>query len=242
MARTIDALRVCANKLKWRKVERTRLVATEACRMAGNGEEFIARVKAETGLALEIIDRETEATLAATGAEPLIDPNSDSTLVFDIGGGIVDGRPFKAVQTGGPSGGCIPAEHLDKEASFFRPTSTEVLRDLRRIELAGGWPAVQYDQTSLAGLYEASVGEPPLKLKFAAQADPAESALDELSPAQLATLREVAQVVTWSPDLSLRSLVERGRTGVEFWLPVLLACLLLAATETFLGQWFSRSK
>ncbi len=87
MARTIDALRICANKLKWRKVERTRLVATEACRMAGNGEEFIARVKAETGLALEIIDRETEATLAATGAEPLIDPNSDSTLVFDIGGG-----------------------------------------------------------------------------------------------------------------------------------------------------------
>ena len=87
MDRTIDALRVCANKLKWRQVVRVRLVATEACRMASNGPEFIARVEAETGLRLEIIDRETEANLAATGAEPLIDPASSSALVFDIGGG-----------------------------------------------------------------------------------------------------------------------------------------------------------
>jgi bidirectional [NiFe] hydrogenase diaphorase subunit len=39
-------------------------------------------------------------------------------IVFDIGGGIVDGRPFKAVQTGGPSGGCIPAEFLDMPVSY----------------------------------------------------------------------------------------------------------------------------
>lgn len=87
MSRTIDALRVCANKLKWRKVERMRLVATEACRMAANGDEFIARAAAETGLQLEIIDRETEALLAATGAEPLIDAAAETALVFDIGGG-----------------------------------------------------------------------------------------------------------------------------------------------------------
>jgi exopolyphosphatase/guanosine-5'-triphosphate,3'-diphosphate pyrophosphatase len=87
MVRTIEALRVCANKLAWRKVSRTRLVATEACRTAENGADFIARVKAETGLVLEVIDRETEAHLAATGAEPLIDPPADTVLVFDIGGG-----------------------------------------------------------------------------------------------------------------------------------------------------------
>ncbi len=87
MARTVDALRVCANKLKWRNVSKARLVATEACRMAENGAEFIARVTAETGLELEIIDRETEAILAATGAEPLIDPAAETALVFDIGGG-----------------------------------------------------------------------------------------------------------------------------------------------------------
>ncbi len=39
-------------------------------------------------------------------------------IIYDIGGGIIDGRPFKAVQTGGPSGGCIPAEHLDTEVSY----------------------------------------------------------------------------------------------------------------------------
>ena len=39
-------------------------------------------------------------------------------IVEDIGGGIVDGRPFKAVQTGGPSGGCIPAELLDMPVDY----------------------------------------------------------------------------------------------------------------------------
>lgn len=87
MDRTIDALRVCSNKLVWHKVQKRRLIATEACRMASNGPAFISRVKAETGLELEIIDRETEAMLAASGAEPLIDPDAESALVFDIGGG-----------------------------------------------------------------------------------------------------------------------------------------------------------
>ncbi len=87
MRRTIEALRVCSNKLKWHKVGPRRLIATEACRLASNGAEFIARVTAETGLVLEIIDRETEARLAASGAEPLIDGAAQSAVIFDIGGG-----------------------------------------------------------------------------------------------------------------------------------------------------------
>jgi exopolyphosphatase/guanosine-5'-triphosphate,3'-diphosphate pyrophosphatase len=87
MDRTVEALRVCANKLIWRKVKRRRLVATEACRRAENGAEFIDRVTRETGLELEIIDRETEAQLAATGAAPLVDEAARHCLVFDIGGG-----------------------------------------------------------------------------------------------------------------------------------------------------------
>jgi len=39
-------------------------------------------------------------------------------IVYDIGGGLIDGRPFKAVQTGGPSGGCIPAQFLDMPVSY----------------------------------------------------------------------------------------------------------------------------
>jgi exopolyphosphatase / guanosine-5'-triphosphate,3'-diphosphate pyrophosphatase len=87
MDRTIEALRVCSNKLKWHRVERFRLVATEACRLAENGPAFIARVKNEIGLDLEIINRETEAMLAAAGAEALIDVEAHSAIVFDIGGG-----------------------------------------------------------------------------------------------------------------------------------------------------------
>jgi exopolyphosphatase/guanosine-5'-triphosphate,3'-diphosphate pyrophosphatase len=87
IGRTVEALRVCANKLTWHGVERRRLIATEACRMARNGADFIARVREETGLALEIIGRDEEAKLAAAGAEPLIDEGAESALVFDIGGG-----------------------------------------------------------------------------------------------------------------------------------------------------------
>ncbi|MDA8170924.1 MAG: CBS domain-containing protein [Nitrospiraceae bacterium] len=39
-------------------------------------------------------------------------------IIFDIGGGIIGDRKFKAVQTGGPSGGCIPEEHLDMPVDF----------------------------------------------------------------------------------------------------------------------------
>lgn len=87
MVRTIEALRVCANKLKWHGVARQRLIATEACRLAENGPDFISRVQTETGLALEIIDRETEARLAAAGAEPLIEHEAETAVIFDIGGG-----------------------------------------------------------------------------------------------------------------------------------------------------------
>jgi exopolyphosphatase/guanosine-5'-triphosphate,3'-diphosphate pyrophosphatase len=87
MSRTIEALRVCANKLKWHGVSRRRLVATEACRLSANGLSFITRVADETGLVLEVIDRETEANLAAAGAAPLLAAEASSAVVFDIGGG-----------------------------------------------------------------------------------------------------------------------------------------------------------
>lgn len=87
ITRTIEALKVCRNKMRARGVTRSRLIATEACRSASNGAEFIARVREETGLDLEIVDRETEAHLAAEGCSALADPRADSIVLFDIGGG-----------------------------------------------------------------------------------------------------------------------------------------------------------
>src|SRR6056300_639600 len=63
MNRTIQALKVCHQKLKRHNVTRMRLVATEACRRASNAGEFCQRVLRETGLRLEIIEAEEEARL-----------------------------------------------------------------------------------------------------------------------------------------------------------------------------------
>ncbi|QPC86948.1 Ppx/GppA family phosphatase [Mesorhizobium sp. NBSH29] len=87
MDRAVQALKVCADKLGHRPLRRARLIATEACRSADNGAQFIARVKAETGLALEIIDRRTEARLAVSGCGSLIERDTDGVVLFDIGGG-----------------------------------------------------------------------------------------------------------------------------------------------------------
>lgn len=85
--RCIAALKICTDKLIRRNVTRSRLIATEACRIATNGEAFIERVEEETGLRLEVINQETEARLALAGSAPLIDRQAKRALVFDIGGG-----------------------------------------------------------------------------------------------------------------------------------------------------------
>lgn len=87
MDRSVEALKVCGTKLAGRNVLRSRLIATEACRTAENGPEFVARVQKETGLCLEIVSRETEARLAVAGCASLVDPRSQGVILFDIGGG-----------------------------------------------------------------------------------------------------------------------------------------------------------
>lgn len=87
MERAIEALQVCAEKLERRAVTTYRGVATEACRQARNGPEFLARVEAETGLAFEVIAPDEEAALALAGCVSLLDPAVPRAILFDIGGG-----------------------------------------------------------------------------------------------------------------------------------------------------------
>ena len=87
MERAIEALKICADKLSLRRVRSSRLIATEACRAAANGSAFLERVLDSTGLALEIIDRETEARLAVSGCGSLVEPDTSAVVLFDIGGG-----------------------------------------------------------------------------------------------------------------------------------------------------------
>ena len=87
IARAVVALSICRDKMRSREVARARLIATEACRAAANGQEFLDLIRRRVGIELEIVDRETEADLAATGCTPLMDPRARGVLLFDIGGG-----------------------------------------------------------------------------------------------------------------------------------------------------------
>lgn len=87
MRRTIDALKICATKIRRRGVVRGRYVGTAACRKADNNAQFVERVEMETGIYIETISAEEEARLTLAGCLPLIDRSCPHALVFDIGGG-----------------------------------------------------------------------------------------------------------------------------------------------------------
>jgi exopolyphosphatase / guanosine-5'-triphosphate,3'-diphosphate pyrophosphatase len=85
--RTIEALKICAGKMRRHRVHRAGLIATEACRLADNAPQFLSRVRKETDLDIQVVSRETEARLAVSGCSSLLDASCDLALVFDIGGG-----------------------------------------------------------------------------------------------------------------------------------------------------------
>lgn len=87
MGRTLQALRICQKKIEKSGVRRLRLVATEACRRARNGRDFMRQIKRETGLVVEIIAAEEEARLAVISCAPLVQTETEQLLVVDIGGG-----------------------------------------------------------------------------------------------------------------------------------------------------------
>ncbi|WP_338241394.1 Ppx/GppA phosphatase family protein [Aurantiacibacter hainanensis] len=87
MDRALGALKVCSDKLRRRNVHLARSVATEACRRAVNGEDFIERVRQETGIVLDIISAQEEARLAVLGCHILLEDGIGPAIIFDIGGG-----------------------------------------------------------------------------------------------------------------------------------------------------------
>jgi exopolyphosphatase/guanosine-5'-triphosphate,3'-diphosphate pyrophosphatase len=101
MDRAVCALQACASRLIRRPVRQVRAIATEACRQASNGVEFLGRVKQETGFDFGIISSREEAELALESCAPLLPYDGRRALLFDIGGGstelawirITGGRP-----------------------------------------------------------------------------------------------------------------------------------------------------
>ena len=87
MDRALDALHACAARLARRPLRGLRAIATEACRRAANGGEFLARVRSETGLDIGVISAREEAELALESCAPLLAGSERRALLFDIGGG-----------------------------------------------------------------------------------------------------------------------------------------------------------
>ncbi|MAU41925.1 MAG: hypothetical protein CMF31_09925 [Kordiimonas sp.] len=85
--RTIEALKVCAQKMERRGVTHMRNVATQACRSAENCDDFIQRVQQEARINIDIINPSEEARLAVIGCKALMDSKCKKAIVFDIGGG-----------------------------------------------------------------------------------------------------------------------------------------------------------
>nr|WP_321362016.1 Ppx/GppA phosphatase family protein [uncultured Hyphomonas sp.] len=85
--RALDALKAIRRKIKNHGVGRVRCIATEACRQAVNGADFIRRVHEETGLTFKIINAKEEARLATIGCHDLMGEDAKTVLVIDIGGG-----------------------------------------------------------------------------------------------------------------------------------------------------------
>jgi exopolyphosphatase/guanosine-5'-triphosphate,3'-diphosphate pyrophosphatase len=87
MERAMAALHGCAHRLARRPIRALRGIATEACRRAANGAEFLARVRRETGLRIDVISTREEAELALESCAPLVRRGARRALLFDIGGG-----------------------------------------------------------------------------------------------------------------------------------------------------------
>lgn len=173
--RAIAALSICRDKINSKNARRLRLIATEACRAASNAESFRNRVEAETGIRLEVIDRETEAALAVIGCSPLLDPNGRGAILFDIGGGSTelvriernpdqkDGAPSIKQWMSIPLGVVTLAEHfggkdvtpesygqmIQEVAQHVSPFAAEHGSDLREMHLLGTSGTV----TTLAGVH-----------------------------------------------------------------------------------------
>ena len=95
-----------------------------------NGAEWYSSIGTETSKGTKVFA--LGGNVVNTGLVEVPMGTTLREIVYDIGGGIPNGREFKAAQTGGPSGGCIPAEHLDT------PIDYESLKQIGSMMGSGG--------------------------------------------------------------------------------------------------------
>jgi exopolyphosphatase/guanosine-5'-triphosphate,3'-diphosphate pyrophosphatase len=135
IARTMDALRACAERIAAHGVVKVGCIATEACRVAENGGAFLKRVRDELGLSFRAITTEEEARLAALGCADLVDPRAEAALIVDIGGGSTEMSWLDARSASRMRGGDLAAPLV---GWISRPMGVVTLAE-RMPERPGDW-------------------------------------------------------------------------------------------------------
>jgi exopolyphosphatase/guanosine-5'-triphosphate,3'-diphosphate pyrophosphatase len=113
IARAMSALSACAARIAARPVAKVGCIATQACRAAENGRDFLERVKNELGLSFSIIEPAEEARLAALGCASLVDPYAEGALIVDIGGGSTELTWVDATSAAQICAGDLAAANID---------------------------------------------------------------------------------------------------------------------------------
>lgn len=137
---TLSSLELFAQELHEINPACLRAVATEAVRRAVNGQQFVADVLARTGIVVEILSGEEEASLSSSGVIAGLQPQPDAALIFDIGGGstefIIIKEGNRLWQKSYPLGVISLAEAKEDSSQCIENILTELSEDLRIAGLA----------------------------------------------------------------------------------------------------------
>ena len=151
--RSVTALKEFAQEISRNGVVRLRAVATSAVRDACNGGKFVARVLAETGIALEVIDGTEEADLTLRGVASILDEKECDLAVFDVGGGSTEYTLASAVQPIFSRSLPIGVVRLTEGKAGVAEMEDKIRRELTilREALAGEGLAERFSKATLIG-------------------------------------------------------------------------------------------
>lgn len=168
MDRAVAALKVAGEKVRRRNVVKFRAIATQACRIAANGQAFVNRVANETGVRLQVITPQEEARLSVAGCLNLLDARHEAALVVDVGGGSTElswvdlkaappvGSPPIRAWLSVPIGVVTLAERFPEgevaTESWFREMVDHVKAEISAFRRADGMkPVFEADRAHLVG-------------------------------------------------------------------------------------------
>lgn len=162
----------------------------------------------------------------------------DEHLNVPVGGSFIHAAPIELVNKDAM---------ITKRARAWSDTARDLneLSESRRIQLENGIPTLTFGENgeiNFAGPYEVNIAGGAAAIRFAAQPNPEESSLESLTDDQVKALSDWAQLIRWTPGTPLADTLQQARIGTEITLYLAAIVLALAAAETLLAHWFSKSK